>query len=94
MLIQYNSSPEEAEDLGLNVLYTFVQKQWNDKSEQLKRLARNFGLVYQCYRERGGDDRYEQQIQWLKKAVEAAKKSENNKIRNRKERNTDTNAGK
>jgi tetratricopeptide (TPR) repeat protein len=35
-------------------------------------------MTYQTHRERGGDDRHEQQIRWLKKAVEAARKSGHN----------------
>jgi hypothetical protein len=73
-LITRHASPEEAEDLCMNVLYPFGVQTGYDKSEYAT-LMRIYTFMYQCHRERGGDDRHDQQIHYLKKAVEAAKKS-------------------
>ena len=77
-LMFYYSSPEEAEMLGKNVVYPFVQKTWKNKSEQLAHLARLHLLVSLCYRERGGDDRDEKERLFAEKALETALKSEDN----------------
>ena len=78
-LISYHASPEEAEDLGVDVLYPFGKQIAYDASNHAT-LARIYLFIYQCWRERGGDDRHEQQIRYLKKAVEEAKKSGNDML--------------
>ncbi len=75
-LMFYYSSPEEAEALGQNIVYPFVKKTWESKSEQLAHLARLQLLVSMCYRERGSNDRDEKERLFAEKALETAKKSE------------------
>ena len=79
-LIFYISSPEEAEALALTVVYPFVQKTWKSQSEQLSHLARLYLLAGFCHRERGGDDRDEKERLFVEKALETAKKSEDNAV--------------
>jgi len=79
-LIFYNSSPEEAETLGMKIVYPFVQKTWESQSEQLSHLARLYLLAGFCHRERGGDDRNEKERLFLEKALETALKSGDNAI--------------
>ena len=77
-LMYFNSSPEEAETLGMKVVYPFVQRRWEKQSEQLAHLARLQLLVGFCYRERGGDDRDEKERIFIEKALQTALKSEDN----------------
>jgi len=77
-LLFFNSSPEEAEALGLNIVYPFVKKTWNSQSEQLGRLARLQLMVSFCHRERGGEDKDEKERLFAEKALATALKSENN----------------
>ena len=81
-LIAYNNAtPQEAEDLGLNVLYPFAQKQWKEKSKQQERLAVIYGVISYSYRERGkGDDKDEKERFFAQKALETAKKSGNDTV--------------
>ena len=79
-LMYFNSSPEEAETLGMKILYPFVQKNLEKQSEQLAHLARLQLLVGFCYRERGGDDRDEKERIFIEKALQTALKSEDNAI--------------
>ena len=79
-LMFYYSSPEEAELLGKKIVYSFVQKTWENLSEQLAHLARLHLLVSFCYRERGGDDRNEKERLFAEKALETALKSESNAV--------------
>ena len=75
--IFYYSSPEEAEELAMNIVYPYVQRTWKSKSEQLAHLARLQLLVGFCHRERGGEDRDAKERMFLEKALETAIKSEN-----------------
>ena len=77
-LMFYNSSPEEAELLGKKIVYPFVQKTWENPSEQLSHWVSLHLLVSFCYRERGGNDRDEKERLFAEKALETALKSENN----------------
>ena len=79
-LLFYNSSPEEAETLGMKIIHPFVQKTWKNQSEQLSHLARLYLLAGFCHRERGSDDRNEKERLFLEKALETAVKSEDNAI--------------
>ena len=79
-LIFFNSSPEEAEELAMSVIYPFVLKTWDKEASQLTGMARLYLLIGFCHRERGGDDRYEKERYYLEKALENALKSENNSI--------------
>ena len=79
-LVYFNSPPEEAEDLGMNVMYPFAKKMWNEPSEQLSRLARIYLMIGSCHRERGGADRDEKERQFIEQSVEEAVKSGNNVI--------------
>ena len=74
-LIILNALPDEAEILCQTVMYPFVQKSWESKSDQLSRLARLYLYVGACHRDRGGNDRYEQERSFNLKAVETAKES-------------------
>jgi hypothetical protein len=74
-LIFYYSSPKEAEELAMSVMYPFVQKMWETQLEQLSRLARLQLLISFVYRERGGDDKDEREREYVEKAIETARKS-------------------
>jgi len=74
-LISYNSPPDEAEMLTVNVVYPFVQKNWKEEKEKLFRLAQLQLTIAMCHRERGGDDRIEKESLYAKQAVETAKQS-------------------
>ena len=80
ILISRNSLPEEAELLCQTVVYPFVQKSWKSKSDRLSHLAELYLTIGICYRERGGDDRFEQERNTFIKAVETAKESSNDSI--------------
>ena len=79
-LIFYNSTPEEAEELAMSVIYPFVQKTYDSESKQMTGLARLYLLIGFCHRERGGEDRNEKERLFFEKALEKALKSENNSI--------------
>ena len=78
--ITYNVSPEEAETLGTSVLYPFVQKNWENQSDQLSRLSRINIWIGLCYRERGGEDRDERERFFNEKGLEIAVKSGNSLV--------------
>ncbi|MDR0828721.1 MAG: hypothetical protein LBN95_01220, partial [Prevotellaceae bacterium] len=78
--VRVYSSPEEAEQLGLEVIYPFVQKTWKDKANRLGYLARIQSLVGECYRERGGDDRNEKERFYFEKAIQTAIESGNDTV--------------
>ena len=80
VLISRNSSPEEAELLSKNIVIPFIKKNWKNKNDQLSRLAELHLMIGICYRERGGDDRYEKEQSCFIKAVETAKESGNDTI--------------
>jgi len=82
-LISRNSLPEEAEFLAHTVVYPFVQKSWKSPFDQLTRLAQLHLMVGKCHRERGGDDRYEQERNFFRKALKTAKESGNDTIYSR-----------
>jgi hypothetical protein len=71
----YNSSPQQAEALGLDVIYPFVEKNWDNHSDRLNYLSRNYLMIGFCHRERGGEDRNDQERHYLEKALETALKS-------------------
>ncbi len=79
-VIYLNASAKEAEQLGMNVLYPFVQKKWKSKSEQLSLLSQIYLLLAACHQERGGEDKDEQRRLFLKKALETAQKAGNNEV--------------
>lgn len=79
-LIFFNSSPTEAEDLGMNILYPFVKKTWKDKSQQKSHLARIYLMMSFCHRERGGSDRLEKEKYFLDSALETVLESNNDTI--------------
>ncbi len=77
-LISYsNTTPQEVEDLGLNVLYPFVQKHWKEKSKQLEHLASIYNAITYSYRERGGGDKDEKERLFAEKALKTALQSKN-----------------
>ena len=80
VVIYLNSSPKEAEQLGMNVLYPFVQKEWKGKLERLSFLSEIYLLISACHRERGGEDGGEQSRLFLEKALETAKKAGNDEV--------------
>ncbi len=80
VVIYLNSSPEEAEQLGMNVLYPFVQKNWKEKSEQLSFLSNIYLLIAARYYERGGEDKYSQSRIFWEKALETAQKAGNDEV--------------
>jgi len=53
-VLTLHASPEEAEELGMSLLYPFVQKHWDNQSDRLSRLARINVWIGLCHRERGG----------------------------------------
>jgi len=71
-LIFYNSPPEEAERLVFDIFYPFIKQHWKNESEQLAYLSRLYLLISLCHRERGGDDRIEQERLFCLKSLETA----------------------
>ncbi len=80
VVIYLNSLPEESEQLGMNVLYPFVQKNWERKSEQLSFLSQIYLLVAARYYERGGEDKYSQSRLFWEKSLETAQKAGNDEV--------------
>jgi len=76
VVLTLHASPEEAETLGMSLLYPFVQKHWNNQSDRLSRLARINVWIGLCYRERGGDNRDERERYFYEKGLEIARKSD------------------
>ena len=76
-LIFYAAPPQEAETLGMDVLYPFVKKNWESHSDQLSYLSRIYAMIGFCYRERGGEDRNDKERQFIEKALESALESGN-----------------
>ncbi|MDR2970142.1 MAG: hypothetical protein LBV32_11160 [Tannerellaceae bacterium] len=74
-LLFQQSSPEEAESLGMNLLYPFVRDHWKTESEQLSHLSRIYLMIGGCHRERGGGDRNEKERLFFEKALDTARKS-------------------
>ncbi|MDR2928637.1 MAG: hypothetical protein LBV41_10660 [Cytophagaceae bacterium] len=79
-LMFYHAAPNEAETLGMDVIYPFVQKTWKNQSEQLARLSRLYTIIGFCYRERGGSDRNEREQLFTEKSLEAALQSGNDTV--------------
>ncbi len=71
-----NCSPQEAEALGMEVIYPFVEKNWDNPSDRLNYLSRIYLMIGFCHRERGGEDRNDKERQFMEKALETALKSE------------------
>jgi hypothetical protein len=79
-LILANSSPEEAEILGMTIVYPFVKREWkDDESQQLVCLANLQMLVSHCYRLLG-EEYYEQERLFAEKGLDAARQSGNNAV--------------
>jgi len=79
-LILANSSPEEAEILGMTIVYPFVKREWkDDESQQLVCLANLQMLVSYCYRLLG-EEYYEQERLFAEKGLDAARRSGNDAV--------------
>jgi hypothetical protein len=68
----YNSPPRQAEELGTEVVYPYVESVWEEHSERLSHLSRIYLLIGNCYRERGGEERNEREREFFEKALVTA----------------------
>jgi hypothetical protein len=72
-----NPFEEETERVVQDVVSSFIQKTWENKSEQQSRLASLNYLMGISYREHGGDNREEKERLFFEKMLEVALNSEN-----------------
>ncbi len=82
--IFYHASPEEAEDLGMNMLYPYAKKLYKDDSQQKAYLSYIYKLIALCYRDRGKvEDKDRKEMEFWNKCLESVEQSDNDTVKAR-----------